>query len=1183
MPANDTDGNPLQLNLPPIPPPADIVALAAPDVASQDEASISAGLTTKPPPPAGRPPSFAMKYIYTRPQLIHLQSSPLVKPPPDMPELKYWFGEHEPSLSKKDSEPTTPNSARERRFRRDPEDGETSTRPTFRSTLSQPSQMGNFKHQSLRDRDRDRDGDKDRERDIRDKEGQERLRTLSDKYDRDRLAAPGLRNKERDIAPHLAIDPSIRGSAPLSAAARRAEARDGAKKKVGEVSEDWRRGSNVTRQERYENPRANREDRERPRSRVRDSSRSRRDLSPSRRERETDDKEPTGDRRDDHRKPREDRRTREDNRRERDERRDRERDLDRDDNEVEDPRRWRDDGKRDERMAARRAERQVATDKVPQENGDSSGDRRWTVVEDRDGRTKRNHRDRRAGATAEETLAREDRRDREREKEPAWMDTYIPDSPGILGGKGGEGELDGIQAWKKGLKEQKEKTATTAPKKDGERPAVSEGTSEKQPLDEIQLFRLLMKREEEKKQVEPLTTESAAVCRDPPPGIRAKPSRGPKIPQASESVVADSANNTPAPLSAPPPATPAADSPVAPTPVDPTTSLLSILGKGEPIGRPSPLTNPVPVSASDGNTENQPPASSRFFPKPINQNAASNSEKAPVSDPLPSAQFNPPQGSRLLAFGARPTGKSPGLPPPLNGFNQPDSTSQHSALSNSGVLSDLPTHHAPPKSESLRAGFSPFEDQSRMSFGFEESRDQGSFSSGVSESLRRGDRAAYNLTPNPDPYADSTVFDPSAAGYSAGKGSRLAKFFDSKGREPQSFQNPNPVGFTSASPNPSQRSEAGFNPMDHRVMDGLISKLNSSAQISRPNMMSPNSAPSSGGISFGQQAQNNLQLLQHQHQQQQQQHHPQHLHLHSNNRLDSLYESRLDDRNFVPDGMVPGLRSAPPPRSRDSVYSDSLEDSIHFNPPRLPPQHPRGLDPMYNPVPSVYAQQGGRNGGIPMQPQYRGAPSPISNPQQQRLPPGLANLGGRPPLESQFMGTPGLPSAGLHGGLHQNGPPQQQSFNNFAVNGNLNNYGTGLQPQMRVPPSSAHQLQGNLQQQHHQQQLANLGHPTIDLRGANQAQLLGLGGGGMRGIGIGGFGPQQGPPAQMQQPLHVLRQQEQQRQQQLHHQQQQQQLPPHMVPHHHIQGHSHQQQGLAQPNNQPDLMALLMGGTAHRD
>lgn len=60
---------------------------------------------------------------------------------------------------------------------------EPSSRPAFRSTLSQPSQMGNFKHQSLRsgdrDRDKERDSERERERDIRDREGQERLRHVS--------------------------------------------------------------------------------------------------------------------------------------------------------------------------------------------------------------------------------------------------------------------------------------------------------------------------------------------------------------------------------------------------------------------------------------------------------------------------------------------------------------------------------------------------------------------------------------------------------------------------------------------------------------------------------------------------------------------------------------------------------------------------------------------------------------------------------------------------------------------------------------------------------------------------------------------------------------------------------------------------------------------------------------------
>jgi zinc finger CCCH domain-containing protein 13 len=41
--------------------------------------------------------------------------------------------------------------------------------------------MGNFKHQSIRtsEREKDKDADRERERDLRDKEGQERLRSVS--------------------------------------------------------------------------------------------------------------------------------------------------------------------------------------------------------------------------------------------------------------------------------------------------------------------------------------------------------------------------------------------------------------------------------------------------------------------------------------------------------------------------------------------------------------------------------------------------------------------------------------------------------------------------------------------------------------------------------------------------------------------------------------------------------------------------------------------------------------------------------------------------------------------------------------------------------------------------------------------------------------------------------------------
>lgn len=54
-----------------------------------------------------------------------------------------------------------------------------SSKPTFRSALSQPSQMGNFKHQPLRGSERERDLNKERERDLRDKDGQDRLRSVS--------------------------------------------------------------------------------------------------------------------------------------------------------------------------------------------------------------------------------------------------------------------------------------------------------------------------------------------------------------------------------------------------------------------------------------------------------------------------------------------------------------------------------------------------------------------------------------------------------------------------------------------------------------------------------------------------------------------------------------------------------------------------------------------------------------------------------------------------------------------------------------------------------------------------------------------------------------------------------------------------------------------------------------------
>jgi zinc finger CCCH domain-containing protein 13 len=255
--------------------------------------------------------------------------------------------------------------------------------------------------------------------------------------------------------------------------------------------------------------RREREDRERPRSRVRDSSRQRREPSPPRRERELDRERD----RDDHRK-----------------RDARDRDVDRETND--DPRRWRDDGKREERLAARREVRDKeyrekerdrererekergsrVSERDPNWDSDRPRDRdrdRW-VMDERDSRSKRTSgRDRRAHSRDEDRDERKDSRVRVEEKEPAWMDAYIPpeSGAGILGGKAENGELDSIQAWKLDMKEKerKERESEALRSSGDTEPAGNTKVTEEQivlptepPLDEIQLFKLMIKREEEK-------------------------------------------------------------------------------------------------------------------------------------------------------------------------------------------------------------------------------------------------------------------------------------------------------------------------------------------------------------------------------------------------------------------------------------------------------------------------------------------------------------------------------------------------------------------------------------------------------------------------------------------------------------------------------------------------------------
>lgn len=165
-----------------------------------------------------------------------------------------------------------------------------------------------------------------------------------------------------------------------------------------------------------------------------------------------------------------------------------------------DGRHWRDDGKREERMATRR-----------EKEKDSS-----TTLDERDGRMqKRNHRDRRAGGG--DAKDKDEKRDRERdkEKEPAWMATYVPDdtSGGILGGKATDGSVDSLQAWKQNMKEKElkekgemsdapgasDKASTPDPASTTNATTTSAPAPASEPkLDEIQMFKMMMKREQQR-------------------------------------------------------------------------------------------------------------------------------------------------------------------------------------------------------------------------------------------------------------------------------------------------------------------------------------------------------------------------------------------------------------------------------------------------------------------------------------------------------------------------------------------------------------------------------------------------------------------------------------------------------------------------------------------------------------
>lgn len=104
------------------------------------------------------------------------------------------------------------------------------------------------------------------------------------------------------------------------------------------------------------------------------------------------------------------------------------------------------------------------------------------------------------------------------------METYVPTTPGdgILGAQT-EGQLDGIQAWKKGMKEKEKKgkegehTPGTKKKDDGSEsaPQMSASASTEGNMDEIQLFKLMMKAAKKEPDQGPSDTGSPVATLQP--------------------------------------------------------------------------------------------------------------------------------------------------------------------------------------------------------------------------------------------------------------------------------------------------------------------------------------------------------------------------------------------------------------------------------------------------------------------------------------------------------------------------------------------------------------------------------------------------------------------------------------------------------------------------------------------
>ncbi|KAG8910283.1 hypothetical protein FRC01_006414 [Tulasnella sp. 417] len=585
-------------------PAADIPALNSNDPASSEPFDPS---TETIPSQTGSSDPLRPPICYDRRLLLHLSKSTLVVPPKDMPAFSDWFG-----------------------FRRDGDEAgdlparEPSSRPA-RPTFSQPSQMGSFRHQSTLSTKLDSTADKD---------GHERLRNLSDRFDRDRLRSmsgdqslAGLpqsaNRRERDAPP---LNPSHRQGSSGSLSANPTGRRD-----TRASDREPIRPNGSTRSAIHE----------------RTSTLTTKELSETRNDRSDDWRR--ADRWDDRDRPPRERHT---------EARSRERG-------------WESYDKSDKRSRSR-------------EPRDRRGG--WDVYGDKDkdpwyrssgGRDDDRRKEDEAPIVPLRSTRRDRDRDRERDKEPAWMDDWPDSAPAggkglVLGAVNGE---DKLQAWKKSMKEKDSTPSALEPSAQ-----ETDSPSDLQDgLNDIERFKLQMKQAQVQNDldVKAPTPPTVPQTNGAPPGLNGLPS-------------------DPAIVSAPPPtlaADPAIVSASTPGSAVPSPSPHPVGVDGRPVGLGS-IGLPAAQTSSGSSTPNPNPDSASLFQTLFNQNPPfqPGASAYPPQDPPPNLtpiDVKPTAQNVFASFlneprhSAKPNGissntssviRSPDIDPPLSSAASATST-----------------------------------------------------------------------------------------------------------------------------------------------------------------------------------------------------------------------------------------------------------------------------------------------------------------------------------------------------------------------------------------------------------------------------------------------------------------------------------------------------------------------------